>query len=173
MNPYTTILALSIASLASISLGQENATISEVDLDPSTSVSVLVTLAGKQTNAIPEPPVVEAAEPKRIIRYFCRAWKDEDFKAMYGAMSDSYRNNVTLSEFTSLFKSDIETNGGLKDENIEVPEVPAGATIRLKVQLIFRSTSVKPRTVVAEVIKTPKGYRVAESGILPLDLNQL
>ena len=37
---------------------------------------------------IPVPPAEDAAEPERIVHYFCRAWKDWDFKAMYGAMTD-------------------------------------------------------------------------------------
>ena len=28
----------------------------------------------------PPPPVKDASEPKRLVRYFCRVWKDEDFK---------------------------------------------------------------------------------------------
>lgn len=152
---------------------QQDVTIESINLDSPASVSVVVTLGGGQTNSIPEPPVAEAAEPKRIVRYYCRAWKDENIKAMYGAMTDSYRAKVTLPEFESLIRSDAETNGGLKDENIDIPEVSAGPATRLKVQLIFRSTSVKPRAVIAEVIKTPKGYRILDSGILPIDLNQL
>lgn len=152
---------------------QDKANLSEIGLDPAISVSVLVKVEGSLTNAIPVPPPTDASEPRRIIRYFCRAWKDEDFKTMYGAMSESYRLKVPLDKFESLFVTDIATNGGLKDENIEIKEVVVGASIRLKVQLIFRSISVKPRNVVVEAIKTPIGYRIAESGILPLDLNQL
>ena len=88
-------------------------------------------------------------------------------------MKDSYRSQVSLKKFAALFQSDAEGNGGLKDENIDVPEVAAGASISLKVHLVFRSDRAKTRTVIAEVVKTPKGYRIVDSGILPLDLNSL
>ena len=173
MKIHASIAAVVLGLLAGRSSGQEPAAYLKIELASTTTVSMVVARTENQTNAIPEPPVAEAAEPKRVLRYFCRSWKDENFKAMYGAMSASYRKSVTLAEFETLFASDIEANGGLEDENIEVVEVRAGAGIRLKVQLIFRSKSVKPKRVVAEVIKTPKGYRVVNSGILPLDLNQL
>jgi hypothetical protein len=143
------------------------------DTGNSSPISSADTVSKSKTNVIPEPPMAEASEPQRIVRYFCRAWKDENFKAMYGAMKDSYRKQVSLKQFEALFQGDIERNGGLKDENIDVKEGAEGAAIRLKVQLVYRSISAKPKTVVAEVVKTPRGYRIVDSGILPLDLNNL
>ena len=125
------------------------------------------------SNAVPQPPTSDASEPKRIIRYFCKEWKDENYKAMYGAMTSEYREQISLESFKALFASDKESNGGLQDENIAKAEEPLGASIGLNVALSYRSVRARPKTVVAVVIKTPKGYRIAKSGIVPIDLNNL
>ena len=66
----------------------------------------------------PEPPAADAAEPRRLVRYFCKAWKDKDYERLWWAMSPEYRSEVSLKKFKKLFVSDAELNGGLVDENI-------------------------------------------------------
>ncbi|NLX25604.1 MAG: hypothetical protein GXY61_06545 [Lentisphaerae bacterium] len=126
-----------------------------------------------QTNAFPEPPATDASEPRRIVRYFCRAWKDEDYKAMYGAMDKGYRRGKSFTAFEALFENDKDGNGGLKDENIDKAEAHEGAATVMKVELIYRSKRAKPKKVVAKVIKTPQGYRLIDCGLLPIDFNDL
>lgn len=126
-----------------------------------------------QTNAFPEPPATDASEPHRIVRYFCRAWKDEDYKAMYGAMDKEYRKGKSFAAFEALFESDKEGNGGLKDENIDKTEAQEGAAVILKVELVYRSKRAKPKKVVTKTIKTPQGYRLIDCGLLPIDFNDL
>lgn len=126
------------------------------------------------TLIILEPPAEDAAEPERIVHYFCRAWKDWDFKAMYGAMSSDYRDEVPYRRFEALFKGDLETNGGLLDESIAAESANAGAAVRLTVTLRFRSARAAPRTVVAVAVREGgDGWRIAESGIIPFDLDDL
>ena len=119
----------------------------------------------------PPPPVKDASEPKRLVRYFCRAWKDEDFKRMYGAMDPKYRRDTTFAAFQKLFESDAEMNAGLADENIAGGEGEEGASIELSVTLRFKNKRVNPRVVKALVIKTPDGFRMQASPIIPLDLD--
>ena len=119
----------------------------------------------------PPPPAKDASEPKRLVRYFCRAWKDEDFKRMYGAMDSKYRQGTSFDAFRKLFESDAETNDGLADENIAGGEGESGASIELLVSLRFKNKRVKPRTVKALVKKTPDGFRMQGSPIIPLDLD--
>lgn len=126
-----------------------------------------------QTNAFSEPPATDASEPHRIVRYFCRAWKDEDYKAMYGAMDKGYRRGKPFTAFESLFEKDKDGSGGLKDENIDKTETPEGAAVTMKVELVYRSKRAKPKKVVAKAIKTPQGYRLIECGLLPIDLDNL
>lgn len=126
-----------------------------------------------QTNAFPEPPATDASEPHRIVRYFCRAWKDEDYKAMYGAMDKGYHKGKSFAAFETLFENDKEGSGGLKDENIDKTEAHEGAAVILKVELVYRSKRAKPKKVVAKVIKTPQGYRLIDCGLLPIDFNDL
>lgn len=119
----------------------------------------------------PPPPAKDASEPKRLVRYFCRAWKDEDFKRMYGAMDSKYRRETSFEDFRKLFESDAEMNAGLADENIAGGEGEEGASIELSVTLHFKNKRVKPRNVKALTIKTPDGFRLQGSPIIPLDLD--
>ena len=121
----------------------------------------------------PPPPAKDASEPKRLVRYFCKAWKDEDFKRMYGAMESKYRKSTTYDKFKKLFEDDAEANDGLSDENISGGEEESGAAVQLSVSLQFKNKRVKPRSVKALVIKTPDGFRLKSSPIIPLDLDDL
>lgn len=121
----------------------------------------------------PPPSVKDASEPKRLVRYFCKAWKDEDFKRMYGAMEPKYRKSTTYDKFKKLFEDDAEANDGLSDENISGGEEESGAAVQLSVSLQFKNKRVKPRSVKALVIKTPDGFRLKSSPIIPLDLDDL
>ena len=121
----------------------------------------------------PEPPEAEAAEPRRLIRYFCKAWKDQDWTRMWWAMSPQYRRKVSLKKFTKLFTEDAEANGGLKDENI-VDEGETNAGVGVKVELVFKFRNARRRVVKAEVQRISGGqYRVVESPFIPMDLNDL
>ena len=119
----------------------------------------------------PPPPAKDASEPKRLVRYFCRAWKDEDFKRMYGAMEPKYCKSTSFEAFQKLFESDAEMNNGLADENIAGGEEEDGAAIELTVALRFKNKRVQQRNVKALVIKTPDGFRLKSSPIIPLDLD--
>lgn len=121
----------------------------------------------------PPPPAKDASEPKRLVRYFCKAWKDEDFKRMYGAMEPKYRKSTTYDKFKRLFEDDAEANDGLSDENISGGEEESGAAVQLSVSLQFKNKRVKQRSVKALVIKTPDGFRLKSSPIIPLDLDDL
>ncbi len=121
----------------------------------------------------PEPPAAEAAEPRRLVRYFCKAWKDEDWERLWWAMEPSYRKSVPLKKFKKIFEDDAEGTGGLKDENIlEEGKTNTGEGVR--VELIFKFPRAKHRLVMAEVRRVPGGgFRVAKSPIIPLDFDDL
>ena len=123
--------------------------------------------------APPAPPANEASEPVRIIRYFCNAWKDCDYWAMYGAMSDAYREKVSYESFEKRFKSDKGFNGGLADENITDEGTDVGAGRRFSVTLRFRNGKIKPRDTKAMTVKDPQGFRLDNSPIIPIDLTDL
>lgn len=121
----------------------------------------------------PEPPATDAADPRRLVRYFCRMWKDEEYEAMWWAMTPKYRNAVSLEKFTALFEDDAERTGGLKDENIVLDDVDEGKQYIVTVDLRFNFVRARDRRVKAVLEKTRQGYRIKESGILPVDLNDL
>ena len=121
----------------------------------------------------PEPPAAEAAEPRRLVRYFCKAWKDEDWDRLWWTMDSSYRKKVSLKKFKKIFADDAEGTGGLKDENILETEKSAKGEL-VRVELIFNFPRAKRRVVNAEVRLIPGGrYRIAESPIIPVDLSDL
>lgn len=88
-------------------------------------------------------------------------------------MTPKYRKSVPLKKFTALFTDDAETNGGLKDENIaEVSATNSGMAV--KVELLFKFRNAKSRVVNAVVERIVGGqYRMTDSAILPVDLNDL
>ena len=150
-----------------------------VEIPGAPVVAPVATTAPAQTPAVeeppppPEPPAEEAAEPRRLVRYFCKAWKDEDWERMWWSMSPKYRKKVPLKKFTALFSDDAESNGGLKDENV-VSESETNAGVAVKVALTFKFKRAKPRVVKAEVERISGGaYRIVDSAIIPVDLNNL
>ena len=122
----------------------------------------------------PEPPEADAAEPRRLVRYFCKAWKDKDYERMWWAMSPQYRKKVSLKKFKRLFESDAEQNGGLKDENILEEGDTRKGNKAVKTELIFKFPKAKHRIVAAEAERQPGGaFRIIESPVIPLDLEDL
>ena len=122
----------------------------------------------------PEPPDADAAEPRRLVRYFCKSWKDKDYERMWWAMTPQYRKKVSLKKFKKLFESDEELNGGLRDENIlEEGDTRKGGK-SVKTELIFRFPRAKHRIVAAETVRQPGGaFRIGASPLIPLDLEDL
>lgn len=122
----------------------------------------------------PEPPAEEAAEPRRLVRYFCKAWKDQDYERMWWAMSPKYRRKVPLKKFSKLFESDAETNGGLLDENILEAAKTRSGDEGVKLELIFKFPKAKHRFVMAVAERQPGGaFRIVESPFIPQDLDDL
>ena len=122
----------------------------------------------------PEPPEADAAEPRRLVRYFCKAWKDKDYERMWWAMSPQYRKKVSLKKFKKLFEADSEFNGGLKDENILEEGDTRKGNKAVKTELIFKYPRAKHRIVAAEAEQQPGGaFRFVESPLIPLDMDDL
>lgn len=122
----------------------------------------------------PEPPEADAAEPRRLVRYFCKAWKDKDYERMWWAMSAQYRKKVSLKKFKKIFESDAELNGGLKDENILEEGATRKGNKSVKTELIFKFPKAKHRIVAAEAERQTGGaFRIIESPFIPLDLDDI
>lgn len=122
----------------------------------------------------PEPPEADAAEPRRLVRYFCKAWKDKDYERMWWAMSPQYRKKVSLKKFKKIFEGDAESNGGLKDENILEEGKTRKGNNCVKTELIFKFPRARHRIVLAEVERQTGGaFRVVDSPFIPLDLEDL
>ena len=122
----------------------------------------------------PEPPAAEAAEPRRLVRYFCKAWKDKDYERLWWAMSPEYRKKVSLKKFRKLFKADAEMNGGLLDENIIETAKTRNGNEGVKLELIFKFPKAKHRFVMAVAERQPGGaFRIVDSPFIPQDLDDL
>lgn len=122
----------------------------------------------------PEPPAADAAEPRRLVRYFCKAWKDKDYERLWWAMSPKYRKKVTLKKFKKIFESDAELNGGLLDENIIETAKTKDGNEGVKVELIFKFPKAQHRFVMATAERQPGGaFRIVDSPFIPQDLDDL
>ena len=122
----------------------------------------------------PEPPAADAAEPRRLVRYFCKAWKDKDYERLWWAMSPQYRKKVSLKKFSKLFDSDAEMNGGLIDENIIETAKTRDGNEGVKLELIFKFPRAKHRFVMAVAERQPGGaFRIVDSPFIPQDLDDL
>ena len=122
----------------------------------------------------PEPPAEEAAEPRRLVRYFCKAWKVKDYERLWWAMSPEYRKKVSLKKFGKLFESDAEMNGGLLDENIIETAKTKDGNEGVKLELIFKFTRARHRIVTAIAERQPDGaFRIVESPFIPKDFDDL
>lgn len=122
----------------------------------------------------PEPSAADAAEPRRLVRYFCKAWKDKDYERLWWAMSPQYRKKVSLKKFSKLFESDAEMNGGLLDENIIETAKTRNGNEGVKLELIFKFPRAKHRFVMAVAERQPGGaFRIIDSPFIPQDLDDL
>ena len=122
----------------------------------------------------PEPPDADAAEPRRLVRYFCKCWKDEDYNRLWWAMTPQYRKNTPFRKFAKFFAEDKESNGGLVDENIVLSDVELDdGGVQVTVDLRYRFKRVPVKRVKAVVEKKGTVYRVRESGLIPIDLDDL
>jgi len=122
----------------------------------------------------PEPPAAEAAEPRRLVRYFCKAWKDNDCERMWWAMSPKYRKKVSLKKFEKLFESDAELNGGLLDENVIETAKTKDGNEGVKVELVFKFPKAQHRFVMAVAERQSGGaFRLVDSPFIPKDLDDL
>ena len=141
---------------------------------PAPAPVVVAPVAVPQPPPPPEPSAEDAAEPRRLVRYFCKVWKDEDYERMWWAMTPAYRKQTKLKKFTKLFTDDKEMNGGLVDENILVSDaaLPDG-TVQVTVDLRYKFKRVGVRRVKAVLEKKGPQYRLCESSIIPLDLSDL
>ena len=120
------------------------------------------------------PTAEESSDPKRLLHAFCQAWKDEDWKKVWYCMEPSFRKSHDFAAFQRRFEDDAEMTGGLDDETIAGDPKVQGSKQTFDVTLSFQNAPLaRPRKVKATLKTTPNGYRVVESTILPVDLNDM
>ncbi len=144
-----------------------------VTVNVSYSVAGGTAVASAAERAYPDPPSREVAEPERFIHYYCTCWKDEDFARMYGLLHTSIRERMAFEKFKARYVEDAEFNAGLKDEAVLEQVKSIGSQVTWRVSLVFQNNRAKPRTATATLKKTRDGYRLMESGLIPVDLDDL
>ena len=119
------------------------------------------------------PPPEESSDPILLVHYFCRMWKGCDYERMWWAMSPEYRLQVQKKEFVKVFVADKDRNGGLDDGNIEGGATynRKGATMSVKLSFAFEGASARKAKVHA--VQTKDGWRIGDSGIIPVNLDRL
>ena len=157
----------------------ENRTVRK--MTTSISIEERVDVADKHQNkevpakdkTIPVPPISKSNDSKRLVTYFCNAWKHGKFDVMYGCMAQAYRSSISLKEFKKLFMDDSTKTGGLKNVKIIETRHDLGHEIHFFVALSFVNNRTEVRDIIAKVRRTPSGWRILKSGILPVDLSKL
>ncbi len=114
------------------------------------------------------PPTTILGDAKRYVHYFCECWKAGELERMYYAMAPEFRAKVPYATFVKRFEDHRANTGGLSDESIKEDVTEAAQGIELTVTLSFNWRKVPARTVKALIVRTPNGYRLEESGIIPL-----
>lgn len=119
-------------------------------------------------------PSKEASEtPAALVQYFCDALVAGNYEAMYGAMLRDYRDKVSLETYIALFEEDSTYNGGIRGATFMDDAKQSGSVVKATVLLEYNSPRAMSRKVVAACVSTPKGFRLVECGLIPVDLNNL
>lgn len=123
-----------------------------------------------------EPPLPgeeDAKDAVALLTYYCRAWLEGDYCRMYGALSAETRKEIPFKTFRKRYEADYETTGGIISARILEGETIQGKVVKYKVEVYFFNPRKPARTVTAALERTPDGFRVVESGIIPIDLDAL
>lgn len=148
-------------------------TVNQVNVTVANIHGSAATVSPRADDVYPDPPPREVGEPERFIHYYCRCWKDEAFAKMYGLLHASLRERLPFKTFKERYIEDAEFNAGLKDEAILEQVKNLGSEVTWRVNLVFQSNRAKPRTVTVTLKKTRGEYRLVESGLIPIDLEDL
>jgi hypothetical protein len=111
--------------------------------------------------------------PSETIKYFCQCWIKDDFKAMYGVLDNTVSDAMGFEKFRKRYKSDAETTLGLAGAKLLDDGKESGAATQVRMELYFRNERVPARRITALLRSTAKGYRVLESGLIPMDMGDM
>ncbi len=114
------------------------------------------------------PPEDVAQAADTLATYFCEQWSAVHYEAMYYAMTPAYRKRVSFKAFIKRFEADMELTGGLKSARVQGEVVTQGKYTHVPLTLTFHGQNTQPRTVKALAERTPEGFRLADSGLIPL-----
>ena len=142
--------------------------------DPDKGKAV-TTLAPEQNSceAPPTPPDAETQDLFSFLKYYCIAWINENYCVMYGALAAKLQIVMSYDQFKERYLSDAERTGGLSGVLLLDSGSVQGNTLRCKLELHFINERIKPRVVTCALEKTKKGFRLLESGLIPLDLDDM
>ena len=111
--------------------------------------------------------------PAETVKYFCELWIKDEFKRMYAVLENSTKKSIGYATFKKRYLSDAETTLGLAGAKILDDGIQSGTQTKVGVELYFRNEKVPVRIITALLRNTAEGYRVLESGLIPIDMDDL
>ena len=111
--------------------------------------------------------------PADTVKYFCHCWMKDDFKEMYRVLDPAASQAIGFDAFLKRYKSDAETTLGLAGAKLLDEGKGSGSSTQCRVELYFRNERVPARKITALLRSTARGYRVLESGLIPVDMNDM
>ena len=128
---------------------------------------------GKEKKEYPDPPKDVAKNPENLLWYYLERWINDDYKAMYGSLSDSAKKKYSFKKFYSLYQRERDVNGGLESAKILGEFKKRGPYYEVQLELNYRNENIKPIKVKAVLQYTADGYRIEDCGLIPIDYTNL
>jgi len=127
----------------------------------------------KEIKEYPDPPKDVAKNAEDLLWYYLERWINDDYKAMYGSLSDSAKKKYTFKKFYDLYQREQDVNGGLESAKILGELKQRGPYYDVQLELNFRNQNIKPVKVMAILQYTENGYRINDCGLIPVDYKNL
>ncbi len=121
----------------------------------------------------PDPPEDISKNAEDLLWYYLDRWINSDYKAMYGAITNRAQKKYTFQKFCDLYQREEDVNGGLVSAKLIGDKKQRGPLYEFEVELMFRNEKVPNRKVKGLLQYTPKGYRLDDCGLIPLDYKNL
>jgi len=126
----------------------------------------------KSKKEFPDPPK-DISKNADDFWYYLDRWINNDYKAMYGALTEDTKKKYTFKKFFELYQREFNVNGGLESAKFLGELKKRGPYYEGKVELTYVNENIQPTKVMAVLQSTMDGYRVKDCGLIPVDYNNL
>ncbi|MCX8064328.1 MAG: hypothetical protein N3G21_04070 [Candidatus Hydrogenedentes bacterium] len=115
------------------------------------------------------PPEDVSRNAENLLWYYLERWINDDYKAMYGALTEDAKRKYSFKRFYDIYLKDRDIKGGLEFARLMGELKKKGPYIEVWVELNYRNENLKPAKVLAVLQYTSEGYRIKDCGLIPID----